>query len=208
MVDEHQKMCGQLDAPGALCAVLCLVVMKARAVYSWLLHVLQAARELHTLGPKYVLVKGGHLIEPASSDPHTPASADHNPSAPGSSAGARSVSSAPQTSPEATSATQDSPAQSSESANTASRAEPAPSPDASFSEKKNGNGRLPISHGPGGTQPNRHSAATEQATEPLEGKHNASSLPISESRILLDNVFNVQSPDVTTVAVIITASGK
>lgn len=57
---------------------------------------LQAAKDLHKLGPKYVLIKGGHLIA-APSDPNHPPS-DSQPS----------PSSGPSQTPSASSATQDS----------------------------------------------------------------------------------------------------
>lgn len=121
-----------------------------------------------------MLIKGGHLIDPPSSDPNTSAPTDRNNStqSAGSSAAGYSGPSALQTSPEAASAAQDSPAQSSEPAPATSSAEPEPPADASLSEKKNGHGRLSVGQELGDIQPDRHSAATEQqATNPPEGTH-------------------------------------
>ncbi|KAL3147596.1 hypothetical protein ABBQ38_014648 [Trebouxia sp. C0009 RCD-2024] len=128
----------------------------------------QAAQELHKLGPKYILIKGGHLIEPPSST-HAQADPNNSTQSTGSSAAGHSGPSAPQTSPEATSAAHDSPAQSSEPAAAASCAEPEPPADASLSEKKNGHGGLSVGQELGDTQSDRHSAAAEQATNLPEG---------------------------------------
>jgi len=65
---------------------------------------LQAAKDLHKLGPKYVLIKGGHLIA-APFDPNRPSS-DSQPS----------PSSAPSQTPSASSAAQDSESASASSA--------------------------------------------------------------------------------------------
>lgn len=135
------------------------------------LEFLQAAQELHKLGPKYILIKGGHLIEPPSST-HAQADPNNSTQSTGSSAAGHSGPSAPQTSPEATSAAHDSPAQSSEPAAAASCAEPEPPADASLSEKKNGHGGLSVGQELGDTQSDRHSAAAEQATNLPEGKVN------------------------------------
>ena len=82
---------------------------------------MQAAKDLHKLGPKYVLIKGGHLIA-APSDPNRPSS-DSQPL----------PSSAPSQTPSASSAAQDS-----ESAPASSTAQKAESASASSAAQDSG----------------------------------------------------------------------
>lgn len=137
----------------------------------------QAARELHKLGPKYVLIKGGHLIppppsdpnhpspplsdpntpSPQPSDPNTPSPAAHNSSA---DAATSTTSSAPQTSQEDTAAAQDS----AESGTTTCSADVSQAADASVLETHEQG-----TNGHEGTQPDRQSGAVEQARNQSNG---------------------------------------
>ena len=144
--------------------------------YSQLLTLLQAAQELHKLGPKYVLIKGGHLITPPPSDPTNPSSPPSAPptsapvpshptapAAPSPSAAAAASSSAPQSSPKDTSHTQDSAGQSSESAPATSSPDVSLSVDA-FTSETHGAGSSAATRGDGDAASDLISAAGEGTT--------------------------------------------
>lgn len=150
----------------------------AEITYSLLLHLLQAAQELHKLGPKYVLIKGGHLITPPPSDPTTTSSPPSapptstplpsHPATPSPSAAAAASSSAPQSSPEDASDNQDSAAQSSETAPTTSSADVSHAANASTSETQ-GPGGSAATNGHGDVGSDSLSAAGEGTTRQREG---------------------------------------
>ena len=147
---------------------------------------LQAARDLHKLGPKYVLIKGGHLITPPPSnlttpsplppgphtsgpppsDPTTPSPAALNPC---TDAASSPSSSAPQTSLEAASSTQDPATQSSESLLASASDDISQPADVSMSDTHGQGGSAAI-NGHRDTDTDAHTGASEQTTRKSEGK--------------------------------------
>ena len=150
------------------------------------LELLQAARDLHKLGPKYVLIKGGHLITPPPSnlttpsplppgphtsgpppsDPTTPSPAALNPC---TDAASSPSSSAPQTSLEAASSTQDPATQSSESLLASASDDISQPADVSMSDTHGQGGSAAI-NGHRDTDTDAHTGASEQTTRKSEGK--------------------------------------